>query len=88
MAVIPIFLPAYCPFLNPIEFMFGAVKKRLAKHFTENTKTDESLYLYEILNKFQTFKMNRLFERCGYLASGTFDISKGLTSYLLDFKDI
>ncbi|ORY45856.1 hypothetical protein BCR33DRAFT_678677, partial [Rhizoclosmatium globosum] len=31
LGVIPIFLPAYCPFFNPIEMVFGMIKKRLRR---------------------------------------------------------
>lgn len=27
IGVVPIFLPAYCPFFNPIEFLFGYIKQ-------------------------------------------------------------
>ncbi|KAG6944723.1 hypothetical protein JG688_00016942 [Phytophthora aleatoria] len=27
IGIVPIFLPAYCPFVNPIEFMFGYIKQ-------------------------------------------------------------
>eukprot|EP00644_Phytophthora_capsici_P006574 jgi/Phyca11/118488/e_gw1.36.361.1 len=30
IGVVPIFLPAYCPFFNPIEYLFGYVKKRFS----------------------------------------------------------
>lgn len=86
MSIIPVFLPAYCPFLNPIEYMFGAIKKRLAKYFQENQKVDQSLYLYEVLQSFTAYKMDRLFEKCGYMASGTFDISKGFSGDLKEFN--
>ena len=29
LGVVPIFLPAYCPFYNPIELLFGVLKSRL-----------------------------------------------------------
>lgn len=85
MAIVPIFLPAYCPFLNPIEFMFAALKKRLCKYHSENHKIDQSLYIYEVLQSFTTCNMGNLFEKCGYLASGTFDLSKGFSEDLKEF---
>lgn len=87
MAIVPIFLPAYSPFLNPIEFMFGAMKKRLSKYYSENRKIDQSLYIYEVFESFTTYKMDSLFEKCGYLASGTFDISRGFSGNLKEFED-
>ena len=34
--IISIFLPAYCPFFNPTEFLFGYVKKHMRRHYSEN----------------------------------------------------
>jgi hypothetical protein len=35
LGIVPIFLPAYCPFYNPIEIVFGLVKKSLQRHHNE-----------------------------------------------------
>ncbi|GMF29113.1 unnamed protein product [Phytophthora fragariaefolia] len=32
IGVVPIFLSAYCPFLNPIEFMFSYIKQSFKRH--------------------------------------------------------
>jgi hypothetical protein len=31
-----IYLPAYCPFFNPIEFVFGVIKSHLQRNYIEN----------------------------------------------------
>jgi transposase len=36
LGVIVLFLPAYCPFFNPIEIMFGLVKKKMQRFYVEN----------------------------------------------------
>lgn len=38
IGIIPIFLPPYTPFLNPIEILFGIVKNHLKKTFAKSTK--------------------------------------------------
>lgn len=35
LGIYPIFLPAYCPFFNPIEIVFGLVKKSLQRNHDE-----------------------------------------------------
>ncbi|XP_058820531.1 uncharacterized protein LOC131682793 [Topomyia yanbarensis] len=37
IGILPIFLPAYCPFFNPIEIVFGLIKKRMQRTRQENT---------------------------------------------------
>jgi hypothetical protein len=37
LGIIPIFLPAYCPFFNPIEYFFGFVKKKLRRTYVESS---------------------------------------------------
>lgn len=46
--IIPIFLPAYCPFLNPIEFVFGLVKRRLKKTNDLKIKKDPQIHISEV----------------------------------------
>ncbi|KAH9128017.1 hypothetical protein AeMF1_001760 [Aphanomyces euteiches] len=36
VGIVPIFLPAYCPFFNPIEYVFGLVKKAFRRHYKES----------------------------------------------------
>ncbi|EEY64950.1 uncharacterized protein PITG_22617 [Phytophthora infestans T30-4] len=37
IGIVPIFLPAYCPFFNPIEYLFGYVKKAFQRHYEDST---------------------------------------------------
>lgn len=37
IGIIPIFLPPYCPFFNPVEIAFGSMKRSLRKHHHENS---------------------------------------------------
>lgn len=36
IGIVPIFLPAYCPFFNPIEIVFGLIKRDLKRHHVEH----------------------------------------------------
>ncbi|XP_062705822.1 uncharacterized protein LOC134287625 [Aedes albopictus] len=75
LGVIPIFLPAYCPFYNPIEVIFGLVKRYLKKTYKENDKTPLSNIVLTALTKFTAYDCSKLFSKCGYLAGGKFDAS-------------
>ncbi|KAF0766188.1 hypothetical protein AaE_002940, partial [Aphanomyces astaci] len=35
LGVVPIFLPVYCPFYNPIEYFFGYLKKMFQRSYVE-----------------------------------------------------
>ncbi|KAH9121677.1 hypothetical protein AeMF1_006711 [Aphanomyces euteiches] len=35
LGVVPVFLPAYCPFYNPIEYFFGYLKKKFQRSYAE-----------------------------------------------------
>lgn len=85
LGILPIFLPAYCPYFNPIEFMFAVMKKELKKRYIENSKADQKLLLCQVLQSFTQRDMSSLFEKCGYTACGYFDPSKGLGEDLMKF---
>jgi len=40
IGIFPIFLPAYCPFSNPIEFLFGYIKRSFQRHYIESSSLD------------------------------------------------
>lgn len=72
IGIIPIFLPPYTPFFNPIEIVFGIVKKHLKKKFAKTTKNME----FEVNAEFKRmshFNCTSIFKSCGYVASGRFD---------------
>lgn len=50
LSIIVIFLPAYCPFFNPIELVFRYMKRDLQKIYIENTKMDLKRFIGEITN--------------------------------------
>lgn len=83
LGIVVIFLPAYCPMMNPIEIVFGLIKGRLRKNYVENSKVDKNILLCEIVNQFTNMYMGPLFQHCGYFASGTFDPS---SVFKLDLK--
>lgn len=78
LGIVPVFLPAYCPMFNPIEFVFGMVKSNLKKVNTNEEKMDRGILLCKAFKKFVRYDMTKLFKNCGYLASGKFDPSNGL----------
>ncbi len=72
LGIIPIFLPGYTPFFNPIEFVFGTVKKHLKRNLAGSTKNIETLVNEEFTNM-RNFDCTRIFKNCGYIMSGKFD---------------
>ncbi|XP_055618882.1 uncharacterized protein LOC129763657 [Toxorhynchites rutilus septentrionalis] len=77
IGIIPIFLPAYCPFFNPIEVIFGLVKKRLQRVHREGEQILAEVC--EAMNYFKVYPCQKLFEHCGYFPGGFFSPEKGLT---------
>lgn len=75
LGVIVIFLPAYCPFFNPIELVFCYIKRDLEGIYIENSKVDIRMFIGEIINKFTNKKLKNIFRKCKYLPSGKFDPS-------------
>lgn len=78
IGILPIFLPSYCPMLNPIESIFGLVKKYLKRHYKENDKKPLSITITEAFTRFSNYDCTRLFNNCGYLNGGNFDPEVGL----------
>lgn len=85
LGIIVIFLPAYCPFFNPIELMFGLMKRELQLIYIENSKEDLRMFIGEVANNFQNKSFKRIFHKCGYLPTGKFDPSHG---YSMDLEDL
>lgn len=75
LGIIVIFLPAYCPFFNPIEIVFGLMKRELALNYVENSTIDIKMFIGEVVNNFSNKNLKKIFNKCGYLALGTFDPS-------------
>lgn len=78
LGIVPIFLPAYCPFYNPIEVVFGLVKRYLKRHYIENDSIPLSITVGAALTNFMHHNGTRIFQKCGYFSGGSFDPSVGL----------
>lgn len=82
LGIIPIFLPAYSPFYNPIELVFGLMKREMRSCYVENSKKNLNITIAEIFNQFSNRNMASLFKKCGYLPNGRFDPSIGFSQDL------
>lgn len=71
LGIVVIFLPAYCPFYNPIEIMFGLCKRRMKKTYREGS--DLQLEVASTMNEFTHYDSTALFLKCGYNFDGRFD---------------
>lgn len=60
-----IFLPAYCPFFNPIESCFAMIKRRLRK-ISRELGTD----MMTVCNDLRNYSFTHLFGSCGYDVRG------------------
>lgn len=76
LGLIVIFLPAYCPFYNPLEIVFGLCKKYMKTEY--NDDKDLLLAVASTMNRFGEYDVTNLFLKCGYNFSGTFDPTKNL----------
>lgn len=76
IGIVPLFLPAYCPFFNPIEVVFGQVKQYLRRIHREGDSI--RMDVCEAINHFRLYPCYKLFQHCGYLPGGTFLPEKAL----------
>eukprot|EP00733_Pompholyxophrys_punicea_P000491 Pompholyxophrys_punicea_v1_NODE_138_length_3259_cov_5.175094.p4 type:complete len:104 gc:universal NODE_138_length_3259_cov_5.175094:549-238(-) len=67
--IIVLFLPSYCPFFNPIEVVFGLVKRRCRELYDG---TEEHFVLAQVLMQFSNGDFSKIFKHCGYHYSGYF----------------
>lgn len=75
LGIIVVFLPAYSPFFNPIELVFGLMKRKLEANYIENSKIDTKMFIGEVVNHFSNQNFKNIFKKCGYLPPGRFDPS-------------
>jgi transposase len=69
-----VFLPAYCPFFNPIEIVFGNIKMHLTRYYKENSSlSDISVFIAGTMKQFMNRSMRQIFLKCGYGNCGQFD---------------
>lgn len=83
IGIIPIFLPAYTPFFNPIEYVFGYVKEHL-KRKSAGSRNDMEILVIEEFTEMKAFPCTKIFKKCGYVMNGTFDPA---IAYHQDTKD-
>ncbi|XP_055546422.1 uncharacterized protein LOC129730856 [Wyeomyia smithii] len=78
LGIVVVFLPAYAPFFNPIEFLFGYLKKYLKRVYVENSSKNLTVVIAEAFRHFTNYDFTRVFANCCYLSGGQFDPSRGL----------
>lgn len=77
LGIIVIFLPAYSPQLNPIEIVFGLIKKKLQRNHKDQTFSKGiQMELAEVINEFTNKSMENLYRKCGYI-NGKFNPGVG-----------
>jgi transposase len=80
LGVIVIFLPAYCPFLNPIEIMFGIVKRKFHRVYSECRNEYLLLTIAKSFKPFYHYNCVQIFKHYGYLEPSYFNPGKAFKS--------
>ncbi|RQM29964.1 hypothetical protein B5M09_012408 [Aphanomyces astaci] len=83
VGIVPLYLPSYCAFFNPIEYLFGYVKKAFRRHYRENHTNDLLLFVMSLLQSFKRFDLSHVYRHCGYGLPGHFDPSTRLTDHAM-----
>ncbi|POM73901.1 Serine/threonine-protein kinase rio2 [Phytophthora palmivora] len=78
LGIILIFLPAYYPFYNPIEYLFNLIKKAFKRQYVEGFKQSQAVLIANVLQQFQDFDMTSIFEHCGWSVTGEFDCTSAV----------
>lgn len=84
LGLIVIFLPAYAPMFNPIEVVFGLMKKYLKGIYSENSKHKLTFFIGLAVRRFMNYNLKNIFRKCGYISNGLFDPAIGLHQNLSD----
>jgi transposase len=71
VGIVILFLPAYAPFYNPIEILFGMVKRWCKTLHVEKGK--EASIVFEALTHYGQFDFSPIFQHCGYSKVGDFN---------------
>eukprot|EP00734_Pompholyxophrys_sp_LG126_P000214 Pompholyxophrys_sp_v1_NODE_52_length_2935_cov_10.414931.p2 type:complete len:349 gc:universal NODE_52_length_2935_cov_10.414931:454-1500(+) len=77
-----LYLPAYCPFFNPIEIIFGLIKRRCRALYQFDKGRTELELLMKVLAEFLHYDCSNIFEKCGYMSSGYFNVHTNFDDYL------
>ncbi|KAJ3230173.1 Serine kinase [Chytriomyces hyalinus] len=72
------------PFFNPIEIVFGLMKKLLQRHYVENSKWDLAMVAWEVLQLYVNRSFHKIFASCRFTVSG-FDPSVAFNVPLVEF---
>jgi transposase len=88
MGIYVLYLPAYAPFYNPIEIVFGLVKKWCRGR--DIVKGKEALRVFEALEFYGDYDFSPIFKHCGYSKAGFFNphINYGKVETLGGFEEI
>ncbi|XP_065090135.1 uncharacterized protein LOC135711267 [Ochlerotatus camptorhynchus] len=79
IGIIPVFLPPYCPFCNPVEMIFGMMKSRIRKVYVENRNENLSHLALETFMGLENYDCTKIYHHCGYSPGGVFNPSVGLS---------
>jgi len=74
------FLPAYCPFYSPIEYVFGFIKGYLQEQY-EEIPGSELKIISDSFMKYSNYDLHPTFEHCGYGIDGVFDPTKNMKAW-------
>jgi transposase len=86
LGILTIYLPAYCPFFNPIEIVFGNIKSTLRRYYVENrSMSDMKIFLATVLSTFKNKCARKIFKKCGYIGSGIFNPGVGFGQEIKSF---
>ncbi|KAH9119422.1 hypothetical protein LEN26_011660 [Aphanomyces euteiches] len=78
IGIVPIFLPAYCPFFNPLEYLFGLMKRDMARNYLESKTPNLLLFVMKTMMRYNHFDMSKIYKHCGWNIGGTFDPTRGM----------
>ncbi|XP_065074193.1 uncharacterized protein LOC135698228 [Ochlerotatus camptorhynchus] len=66
LGIIFVFLPGYCPHMNPIEIFIGLIKQIFKRFYDNMDHNSLKVFVLQILMKFTSFDAIKLFKKCGY----------------------
>ena len=64
-------LPPYCPFYNPIEYIFGYIKRR-CRHIYRKAG-EEELALAQAVLEYSDRDYSKVYQKCEYMPTGGFN---------------
>lgn len=73
LGIIFVFLPGYCPHMNPIEILFGLIKQMFKRYYFSMNHDGLRVFVLKIMMKFTNFNAIKLFKKCGYYPGGRFE---------------